>query len=375
MTMPQRMSELDYTQLISVLQNPPAVNYPILLPDFFVDHFVVFDTLDRLIDGLTRLAEQGGGNLLDNQQIIRRGGNAVNTASALLSLGLNPKPIVKTDEYGVSLLKALVDPEMDLSHVHNDGRLSSTVSIETEHLGRKVNLMVSDSGSAADFAFSDLSENDIDVIKDSGIVALVNLNHNRRSAELAHDLFQMVKESSTAKTFMNMSDPSGNPEMIPQLIDRVFKKGLVDIVGLNENEVGWLAKYLTNDSERWGNLPTKPELWLKGAKLIANETGARIDLHTPHYSATTDGEKTTTVPAFAVESHVVCGAGDAWNAGDIYGTLLNLPALERLILANATASLYVSSAFATHPRLSDIIRFLESTPLTSRDGKKLLKVQ
>jgi sugar/nucleoside kinase (ribokinase family) len=375
MTIPLGMSKLDYTHLISVLQNPPKVKYPVVLPDFFVDHFVVFEKLDRLLDDLKRLAEQGGGNLLHTQQFIRRGGNAVNTASALLSLGLNPRPIVATDEYGASLLKALVDSEMDLSHVHTDGRLSSTVSIETEHSGRKVNLMVSDSGSAAEFSFSDLTENDIDVIKGSGLVALVNLHHNKKSAQLAQNLFQMVKDSSAAKTFINMGDPSGNPEIIPQLIDRVFKTGLVDIVSLNENEVGWLAKSLTGDPERWRNLPAKPELWLEGAQLIASETRVRIDLHTPHYSATVDGDKTTAIPAFAVESLIVCGAGDAWNAGDIYGTLLNLPPLERLALANAIASLYVSSASATHPRLSDVVRFFESTPILSGDGKKLLKVQ
>ncbi|MBY8997456.1 MAG: carbohydrate kinase family protein [Candidatus Thorarchaeota archaeon] len=366
---------MDYTQLISVLQNPTKVNYPVVLPDFFVDHFVVFETLDILMDGLARLAEQGGGNLLDNEQFIRRGGNAVNTASALLSLGLSPKLIVTTDEYGASLLKALVDPELDLSHVHTDGRLSSTVSIETKHSGRQVNLMVSDSGSASKFTFSDLTPGDFELIKDSGIVALVNLNHNRNGAELAHDLFQMIKESSSTKTFMDMGDPSGNPEIVTQLVQRVIKTGLVDIIGLNENEVGWIAKSLTGDQERWKNIFTKPELWIEGAQLIANETGVRVDLHTPHYSATINGDEMTAIPAFAVESRVVCGAGDAWNAGDIYGSLLNLPPLERLTLANAVASLYVSSVSASHPQLSDIIRFLESAPILSRDGKKLLKVQ
>ncbi|MHA2395446.1 MAG: carbohydrate kinase family protein [Candidatus Thorarchaeota archaeon] len=366
---------MDYTRLISTLNNPPKVKYPVVLPDFFVDHFVVFEKLDRLLDGLKRLAEQGGGNLLGNEQFIRRGGNAVNTASALLSLGLNPRLIVTTDEYGASLLKALVDSEMDLSHVHTDGRLSSTVSIETEHSGRKVNLMVSDSGSASEFAFSDLTENDIDVIKGSGIVALVNLNHNKKCAELAQDLFQMIKESTTAKTFINMGDPSGNPEIVPQLVDRVFKTGLVDIVGLNENEVGWIAQSLTGDQERWKNMPAKPELWLEGAQLIANETGVRVDLHTLHYAATIEGDEMTAIPAFTAESRVVCGAGDAWNAGDIYGSLLDLPPIDRLTLANATASLYVSSVSAAHPQLPDIVKYLESGPLLSGDGTKLLKVQ
>ncbi|KXH75626.1 MAG: hypothetical protein AM326_08855 [Candidatus Thorarchaeota archaeon SMTZ-45] len=366
---------MDYTRLISILQNPPKVNYPVVLPDFFVDHFVLFKTLDSFLDGLKRLAQQGGGNLLKNEQFIRKGGNAVNTASALLSLGLNPKLIVTTDYYGASLLKALVSPNLDLSHVHTDGRLSSTVSIETEYSGRKVNLMVSDSGSASEFEFSDLSRHDIDAIKGSGIVALVNLNHNRKAAELAHDLFQMIKKSSKAMTFMDMGDPSGNPKIVTKLVENVIKTGLVDIIGLNENEVGWIAQVLTSNRERWKNISEKPELWLEGAQLIANDTGVRIDLHTPHYSSTIKGNEITSVPAFDVESHIVCGAGDAWNAGDIYGTLLDLSPFDRLTLANAVASLYISSASATHPQIADIVEFLESNPILSRDGTKLLKVQ
>ncbi|MFW9975242.1 MAG: carbohydrate kinase family protein [Candidatus Thorarchaeota archaeon] len=366
---------MDYTRLISILQNPPKVGYPVILPDFFVDHFVIYDNFDVFIDNLTQLAKQGGGNLLGNEQFIRRGGNAVNTASALLSLGLNPKLIVTTDVYGESLLKALANPQLDLSHVHTDGRLSSTVSIETKFSGRKVNLMISDSGSASEFSFSDLNQNDIETLRNCAIVVLVNLNHNQKGAELAHDLFQMIKESSKAMTFMDMGDPSGNPDIVSQLVDSVIQTGLVDIIGVNENEVGWIARTLTNDATRWRNISLKPKLWLEGAKLIANETGVRIDLHTPHYSATISDGETIATPAFIAESHVVCGAGDAWNAGDIYGTLLKLPSNDRLTLANAIASLYVSSISATHPQIPDIVEFLKSNPLLSEDGTKLLKVQ
>jgi ribokinase len=373
--MPQGMSEVDYARLISILKKPQKVNYPVVLPDFFVDHFVKYASFDDMIYGLKRLAEQGGGNLLDNEQFIRRGGNAVNTASALLSLGLSPKLIVTTDEYGASLLRALADPKLDLDHIHTDGRLSSTVSIETVYSGRPVNLMVSDSGSASNFEFSNLTQSDIDVIKSSGLVALVNLNHNRHATELAHDLFEMVKQSSNSLTFMDMGDPSGNPGIVSQLVKRVIRTGLVDIIGLNENEVGWIAQSLTNDKDRWKNTVSTPNLWLESARFVAGETGARVDLHTPYYSATVKGDIVTAFPSFDVKSHVVCGAGDAWNAGDIYGTLLDLSPIDRLVLANAVASLYVSSPSAIHPRLPDIVKFLESIPSLSGDGTKLLKVQ
>jgi sugar/nucleoside kinase (ribokinase family) len=365
---------LDYTRLISILKNPKEVESPVVLPDFFVDHFVIIESLDKLIDGLKNLAEQGGGNLLENEQFIRRGGNAVNTASALHTLGLNPKLIVTTDEPGASLLRALASPELDLSHIHTDGRMSSTVSIETEYQGRKVNLMVSDSGSAREFTFSDLTESDTEAICGSSLVALVNLNHNLKGSELAQDLFKFVKESSDATTFMDIGDPSGNPGLVDKLVKRVLSEGLVDVFGLNENEVRWIAQSLSSESKRWQDIQSKPLEWLKAAEFISDQTGVRIDLHTPYYTATIDKGETTAIPVFDVESRVVCGAGDAWNAGDIYGSLLGLTAKDRLILANSTAALYVSSSSATHPALTEIVTFLESRPTFSGDGTKLLKL-
>ena len=366
---------MDYTRLISILNSPKEVGYPVILPDFFVDHFVMIKSFDMLIDGLKGLAEQGGGNLLENQQIIRRGGNAVNTASALYALGLEPKLIVTTDVHGVSLLRALVNPELDLSHVHVDGRLSSTVSIETEYQGRKINLMVSDSGSAKEFSFSDLTDDDIKAIRGCSLIALVNLNHNLKGSELAHDLFQMVRETSNAVTFMDMGDPSGNPELVGKLIKQVISEGLVDVFGLNENEVRWVAQKLSEDTKRWHDIQSKPLDWLKAAQFISGETGVQIDLHTPFFTATINKDETTTIPSFDVESRVVCGAGDAWNAGVIYGTLLDLLPEDRLILANAVASLYVSSSDASHPTPTEIVKFLECQPALSGDGTKLLKLE
>ena len=116
---------------------------------------------------MKEVAKQGGGNIVGSTQFIRHGGNAVNTAAALHTLGLDPQVIVTTDEYGASILKSLVNPGLDLSLVHTDGRMSSTVSIEAEYQGRRVNLMLSDSGSLAEFKFSDLTENDLVAIRDS----------------------------------------------------------------------------------------------------------------------------------------------------------------------------------------------------------------
>jgi len=366
------VNELDTTQLISILSDSRKVPYPVVLPDFFVDHFVLVPNFEKFIEDLRKLAQQGGGNLLGSEQFIRRGGNCVNTASALLSLGLDSKMIVTTDEYGKSLLEALAPNGLNLDHIHTDGQLSSTVSIETEFEGRKVNLMVSDSGSASSFKFTDLSSADLRMIKDSGLVALVNLNHNKHGADLAHDLFKMVKESTPAITFMDIGDPSNYSELIEPLLKKAICSGTIDVLGLNENEVGWLAWALTGHDEHWKNIVNHPEEWINGAKLISRETGVRIVLHTPHFASSIIGDDVVSIPSFQVESKVACGAGDAFNAGLIYGLLLELDHIDQLILANAVAALYISSPDSNPPSRTEVIRFLKSNPTLLTSGKKLL---
>ena len=355
---------MTYDRVIELLEKPPKVKTPTILPDFFLDHFVIAGTLEDLISDMKSVAEQGGGNILGSKHMIQRGGNSVNTASALHSLGLSPKLIVTTDSFGKLLLKSLVRPDLDLDLVHTDGSLSATVSIEVEYKGRRVNLMVSDSGSVADFSFSDLSEEDLAAIRSSGLVALLCLNHNPKAAELARDLLQFVKQETSAITFMDIGDPSGNPQIVSKLVKDVLKEGLVDILSVNENEVGWFASKMSSDSKHWHNLVINPEKWLPAARLVNEESGARVDLHTPHYSATVSHE-TVVQPTFVSESRVICGAGDAWNAGDIFGTLHNMSDKDRLLLANAVAALYVSSPSAEHPNPTELVEFLKSNPRTA----------
>ncbi|MGY5860575.1 MAG: carbohydrate kinase family protein [Candidatus Thorarchaeota archaeon] len=365
------MTELNTSQLISILSKPPKVPSPVILPDFFVDHFVLVPTFEEFIENLKKLAKQGGGNLLGNEQFIRRGGNCVNTASALLALSLDPKLIVTTDEYGASLLQALAPDGLDFSHVHTDGHLSSTVSIETEFEGRNINLMVSDSGSASDFKFSDLTSADIQLVEGSGLVALVNLNHNKHAADLAHELFKFVKESTNAITFMDIGDPSNNPTLIGPLLKNAIRGGILDVLGVNENEVGWLAREITGH-DKWLNIVNQPDEWIKGAQLISRETGVRIVLHTPHFAASINKEEVVTAPSFQVEPKIAMGSGDAFNAGLIYGLLLETTYIDQLVLANAVAALYISSTDSNPPSRDAILQFLKSKPMLSSSGKKLL---
>ncbi len=364
---------MDYSQLVAALTDPMKAGYPVILPDFFLDHFVKYESFSSFIDGLSRLAAQGGGNLLGSEQFVTSGGNCVNTATALLRLGTDPRIIVTTDVSGASLLRALADPRLNLDHVHTDGRLSSTVSIETKHHGRRINMMVSDSGSASRFSFSDLTESDLECVQKSGLVALVNLNHNELGPGLAKDLFAFVRDRSSAKTFMDIGDPSSRPETIRPLIDEALCPGLVDVLGLNENELAWLVRALDGGS-RWSGTEEHPELWLDAAVFVSSELGTRLDLHTPFYAATVFEDEVTSVPSFDVHGQIALGAGDAWNAGSIWALLHDLDNSCRLLLANAVAALYVSSERARHPTTGEVVSFLQSGPALSSHGKKLLKL-
>ncbi len=363
---------MDYSSLIQELKKTPVLDTPVILPDFFLDHFVIAGEFNEFIQGLKELAEQGGGNLLGNTQLVRRGGNSVNTACALKALDANPCIIITTDEQGLALMKGLA-PELDFSYVHLEGNLSATVSIEVTYDGRRVNLMISDSGSASDFGFNDLTKSDLELIKQSGLVSLLNLNHNRRAVELSSELFSFVKSETSAITFTDIGDPSNNPEIIEPLAKKVVSEGLVDYLGVNENEAAWFAWALDGRNGKWREALKDPTKWLSAARYLAKETGVSVQLHTQYYTGVVETDDVLCVPTFDVPSDLLCGAGDAWNAGAIYGILSDFTKHERLVLSNAISALYVSSKDATHPTKSQIIEFLESNPLLSEEGKKLLK--
>jgi sugar/nucleoside kinase (ribokinase family) len=182
----------------------------------------------------------------------------------------------------------------------------------------------------------------------------------------------MIKESSNSITFMDIGDPSSNPHVIELLLKKAICSGNIDVLGLNENEVGWLAWALTEHDEKWLNIATQPKEWINGAILISKETGVRVILHTPHFAASICGNEVVSTPAFQVEPKIACGSGDAFNAGLIYGLLLDLQYIDQLVLANAVAAFYISSSESNPPTRNDILQFLKSKPTLSSSGKKLL---
>lgn len=332
----------------------------VVMPDFFLDRFVFYeDSVEDLFGLILEVASRKGGGIDGVRQVELRGGNAVNTASALASLGARVYPIVDTGPVGLQLLKFYLEPlGVDLSHVKARGRTSITTSLEFPYRNTRVNVMLRDLGGLADFGLDNLDSKDLELLEAADYVCVFNWAGTRkRGTELAEGVFRRVKARGRGKTYYDTADPSSNREGIPRLVKRVLLKELVDIFSVNENEAVCYASQLSGDVSRLRGKLRLDELAKECARILAGRMSARVDLHTTEFAGSFSDSSETVVPALKVPALRVTGAGDAWNAGNILGDAWGLPDTCRSTLANAVAACYVSSPQARHPTLPELIDF------------------
>ena len=171
-----------------------------MLPDFFVDHFVSLDTVEKMCTAVKTVAAQGGGNLPGITQRITQGGNAANTALALARLGINAHLICRTNPLGMHLLRYFLGNNgVDLSGVKADGDLAITTALEFEE--HHANVMIGDPGSVADFSFDLLDDHDRELIASADLVGVTNWNLNRSGTDLACKIFELAKKHDS-KNFL-----------------------------------------------------------------------------------------------------------------------------------------------------------------------------
>lgn len=341
-------------------QTEPRRFKVVVMPDFFIDRFVTFsgDVTD-FFKVIREVAGRKGGNIHGVKQMELRGGNAANTAAALASLGVKVLPIITTDPMGLQLLRFYFRPtRVDLSHVKVSGQAGLTTALELTHGKEKVNIMLGNVGSLHDFGPNDLTEGDLEVIADADYVCVFNWasTHNH-GAELAQMVFEHVKESGKGKTYYDTGDPSPNKDAIPTLLEKVLKRDLVDVFSVNENEAFQYASRI-DKVRRMKNL-NDPEAPKECARTLAKHMSCRVDLHTSALCGSFIRDHEVVVPAFSVTALRSTGAGDSWNAGNMYGDAHDFPDSCRLTMANAVAAYYISNPAAQHPTLSKLIEFSE----------------
>lgn len=339
----------------------------VVMPDFFIDRFVTYHgSAKQLYEAIVKVAARRGGSIHGIKQMELRGGNAANTAAALAALGVKVYPIITTSLMGFQLLQYYLGPfGVDLFHVKLDGEAALTTAFELAHDKERVNIMMGDLGSLPNFGPKDLAEKDFELLQEADYVCVFNWASTRRwGTELAEKVFRYVKEEGKGKTYYDSGDPTPNSKNIQKLLRKVIKTRLVDILSINENEAFQYASRLDRRVKHLKSKLNHYEMAKECARALAKHLSARVDLHTTAFAGSFTRENEVVLPAFSVSGLRSTGAGDSWNAGNIYGDSLKIPDSCRLTLANAVASYYVSSPTAEHPTLSKLIEFCEKQQQT-----------
>lgn len=362
--MPQASTQDSVDYLLNWLEKYKTKEFRVVvMPDFFFDRFVEYPKdFDSFSKDALEVIYRKGGSINNVKQVNFRGGNAANTAAALATLGATVYPIIETDSLGLALLKHFLQPlDVNLDHVKAKGKASITTALEFLQRGNKVNLMLRDLGSLEDFGPKSLTSTDYDLLATADVVCVFNWDGTRKhGTELAQTVFHYVKTTGKGITYYDTADPVPNKEKIPNLVDHVLLKDFVDILSVNENEA---VQYATCISpKRVTSLRKKHKklerLALECAALLAEHLIARIDLHTTDFSATfRKNKRPQIVSSYKVKVLRATGAGDSWNAGNIYAEQQGLPDKARLAFANAVAGYYVSNPDAVHSTISQLIGF------------------
>jgi len=342
--------------VIAKLVNSKVDLIVVAMPDFFLDHSSSFE-FDALT--LTRkmlsVAASGGGEIPNVRQVLEVGGNAAICTLALAKLGAIVHPIMKTDDLGLLLMRYFyASPQIDLDGIKLTGSLSPTTILELRNRIGSTNIMLGDSSHIAPFGFEDLDTVDLATINKSNYVCVFNWLYNKKGTDLAEKAFEYSHTNSNAQTFFDAADPRPRIKELPDLNRRVLQKGLIDVLGVNENEAVIFAKLYKEKLKVRRN-----ELALEAGKVINANTGAKVYLHTAEYSASIRNEQVTVVPTFAVEPRRGTGAGDSWNAAIMVADRLGLSEREALFFANGVSARYVSNSRRIYSTMREVVDFLK----------------
>jgi len=351
-----------FEELLRFLKSEIKELNVVVMPDFFLDRLINLNCdVEDFSEILRNIAKRKGGSIDEIEQTELRGGNAINTASALAALDTKVTPIACTSKLGLKLMKFYLKPfEINLSHIKIFEKLSITTAMEFKTENGKVNVMLRDVGALADFGPQHLGDEDFEAVEKADYVCVFNWAGTRRfGTELAKTVFHHAKTKGKGKTYFDTADPTPNKEKIPELVKNVLQGRHVDILSVNENEAFCYASKLSSKIGKLRKRLRFDELAKESARILASHLSARVDLHTTRFSATFTRKGETFVPAFQVPVLRATGAGDAWNAGNIVGDAYGLSDGGRLALANAVAAFYISNPNGMHPKRKHLIKFCE----------------
>ena len=351
-------------ELLTFIKEKHETINAVVMPDFFYDRLINVETEPaEFFSAIEDVTNRKGGSIDGITQLEIRGGNAINTASALASLGVKVTPIVASNEMGFQQIKShLRRYRIDLSHVKIAKQASLTTALEFKTQYGKANVMLRDLGSLQNFGPSDLSETDYEVIEKADYVCVFNWAGTKKfGTALARNVFYKTRMRGKGKTYYDTADPTSNSDRILELMQNVLKTNLIDILSLNENEAISYAAILDDNIRTSQKKQCIEKMAIEAARVLVKHLTARIDLHTTAFSATFTKKKEVIAPTFKVNALRATGAGDAWNAGNILGDGCSLSDKCRLALANAVSAYYISNTGGEHPTLKKLYEFIKKS--------------
>ena len=359
MTQPSPHYESVRKSLLKKLRNAEVRCDIVTMPDYFLDHSLTcdFDT-KSLTKRMLSVASTGGGEISDVHQSLEVGGNAAICTLALGKLGAIVRPVLKTDQLGLTLFqRACGTTKIDLTGIKlTEPSPIMTMILELQRKRGVANIMLGDLSRVPTFGFKDLDPEDLKAIARAEYVGVFNWLYNRKGTELAEKVFAYCRAHSHAHTFLDTADPRPRLTELPTFARRVLGTGLLDVLGLNENEALIFAGLYSRKWKRRGDA-------VEASKVISHNTGVKICLHTADYSASIFGDDVVLAPAFEVRQLRGTGAGDSWNAGLIAARNLRLTEEEGLLFANAVAARYISNPARAHSTIANVRQFLLSAKL------------
>ena len=317
----------------------------LLMPDFYLDHMMRFESADDALAQVQQAADSGNGNAIATRQLLRPGGGATNMAHALARLGVRAKLLAVTSPVGRAFLEATLGRDgVDTALVREDGHLAVTGAIECPDASVMVYTPVPAHGLAPDsFTGADWA-----AIARSDAVYVGDWS-NPRAPDLAAETWRAAKQTG-ARTYTDLGPPAAGEAHRAAMEDALRLPDL-DVVSLNDEEVRAYAGM------------AKDAPLHDAATKLSQQIHARVDIHcvdlTASYQA---GQRLATAERFHVPALQATGAGDVWNAGTLLGDLTDLDHEARLTLANALAALYVRSERVEPPWRDELLRFLEDAP-------------
>ena len=334
--------------MLEKLQNLNIVGSVVVLNDFFLDRIIKIQNIATLYDLISKKSQLGG-SIRGIPQTDLKGGNATNVAYALAKLGAPVSLITVANKSNSHILHDAFSEFPNCSLFLIDGNPGRTTSLEFSNNGRPVNIMLSDLGDNENFGPEKLGQKEQIAIQNADAIMITNWASNEKGTELSKYVFG---KSTKSLHFLDPADIQSRPSEFKEAIFELTSN--LDSLCLNENECNILLKQF--DLETISN----EEQTKKLISSLAEKASVTIDLHTSIGSFWSNGKEVEFVKSLPTEVKFVTGAGDVWDAANILGYLAGLEVKERLLFANAAASLYVNSPNGTPPTMQETLSHISS---------------